>query len=145
MRLYHGKYIIPGLAVFFVIVTFPMWYGAATGKPAFENTIVPADGEHCVESKEFMRANHMQLLNDWRDEVVREGKRVYTAERDGREWNKSLTKTCMACHGKAKMEGENVVSATAATYCQHCHDYVGVNTYCWDCHIDPVRVGKEAK
>ena len=41
-----------------------------------------------------MRANHMKMLGAWRDGVVREGKRLYTAK-DGRTFEKSLTGTCI--------------------------------------------------
>ena len=133
MKLYHGKYIIPGLIVFLAGVTFPMWYGVARGGSTFQSPPNP-NGEQCIESREFMRDNHMRMLNAWRDEVVREGERVYVSQRDGKKYDKSLTKTCMACHGKVNAAGK---SAGAATYCGDCHDYVGVKPYCWDCHIDP--------
>lgn len=38
--------------------------------------LAPAD-QQCVESPEFIRANHMQLLNQWREESVRNGQIVY--------------------------------------------------------------------
>jgi len=139
MRLYHGKYIIPGLVAFLVVVTFPLWYGVVSGGPTFESLPNP-EGLECIESRDYMRANHMRLLTDWRDEVVREGDRIYTAQ-NGAQHEKSLTKNCMSCHGEVDEDGE---SASPATYCLDCHDYVGVKTYCWDCHVDPVAV-EEAK
>ena len=60
----------------------------------------------------------------WRDEVVRVNQRTFEAP-DGREWEKSLTRTCLACH------------AEKAEFCDKCHDYLGVQPYCWDCHVDP--------
>jgi len=143
MRFYHGRYIFPGLLAFMALITFPMWYGAAGSKPPFQNPVSNTAGEKCIESKDYMRANHMRLLIAWRDSVVRNGERTYIAS-DGRLWNKSLTPTCMACHGQANTAGE---STSPATYCEHCHRYVGVRTpiYCWDCHIDPVAVNKGAK
>ena len=133
MKLYHGTLILPGLILFLIAVTFPMWYGVASGKRSFESPPNP-NGEACIESKEYMRANHMQLLAKWRDDVVRRGERVHLSELDGKPYEKSLTGTCMACHGQADAEGK---STSAATYCLDCHEYVGVTTYCWDCHIDP--------
>jgi len=143
MKFYHGQYILPGLVVFLVLITFPMWYGVAGSKPPFANPVPNTAGEKCIEAKAYMRANHMQMLIRWRDEVVRQGERTYTAK-DGKQWNKSLTRTCMACHGQANEKGQ---STSPATYCEHCHAYVGVHTptYCWDCHIDPATVGKEGK
>lgn len=136
MKFYHGKFIIPGLIVFIVAVTFPMWYGVARGGATFQSPPNP-NGEQCIEDTEFMRGNHMQMLTEWRDEVVRDGDRIYTSKRDGKKHEKSLTKNCMACHGKADAAGK---STSAATYCGDCHDYVGVHPYCWDCHIDPAEM-----
>lgn len=144
MRLYHQNYIIPGLVAFLVIITFPMWSSIVTKKPNFDNPIAAAEGEACVESAAFMRTNHMQMLNQWRDEVVREGNRVYRAG-NGREWRKSLTGTCMECHGKAERVEGQWKSTSAATYCIECHNYVGISNYCWDCHVDPVEVGQAVK
>ncbi|MCL5270260.1 MAG: sulfate reduction electron transfer complex DsrMKJOP subunit DsrJ [bacterium] len=133
MKLYGGSYIIAGLVVFLGIATFPIWYGAiGQNKPAFQSPPNPA-GEQCIEPREYMRDRHMQLLTQWRDEAVRGGDWFYTAT-SGRKWTKSLTLTCMECHGKADAQGR---SLTAATYCGECHDYVGVSLYCWDCHVDP--------
>lgn len=133
MKLHGGPYIITGLVAFLAITTFPIWYGAVVGaKPAFKSPPNPQN-ELCIEPKGFMRDRHMQLLNQWRDDVVRRGDRVYIAT-DGKKWNKSLTQTCMACHGRVDAQGN---SQGAAMYCGQCHDYVHVTPYCWDCHIDP--------
>jgi hypothetical protein len=78
----------------------------------------------CVESKSFMRAEHMVMLNDWRDLVVREGDRIYIAN-DGKEYVMSLQNTCMKCHSNKKK------------FCDECHNYLAVKPYCWDCHIQP--------
>lgn len=151
--IYHGKYIVPGLVIFLVVITFPIWYGVARGGKQFDNPIEAKEGEQCIADTGWMRENHMQLLTRWRDEVVREGKRVREADRDGKNFLKeyplkSLTRTCMACHSKAKKNTQGKWESTsAATYCRECHEYVGVHSfsqspaYCWDCHVDPVRVG----
>jgi hypothetical protein len=76
-----------------------------------------------------MRAEHMQLLNDWRDEVVREGMHEHTSTLTGEHFSKSLVKTCMKCHESKEK------------FCDKCHDTLDVNPYCWDCHVAP----KEAK
>ena len=85
---------------------------------------LPTDEEQCVESAEWMKANHMDLLIDWREEVVRDGARTYTAS-DGKEYTKSLTDSCLDCH------------SPKAEFCDRCHDYVGTSPNCWNCHIDP--------
>ena len=76
--------IVLGLVIFLVLVSFPIWYTATqrpVGLPA--RSWSTRQGEtQCVESKEYMRAWHMDLLNEWRDSVVREGVRTYTSEAD---------------------------------------------------------------
>jgi hypothetical protein len=114
------------LIVMVGVVTFPIWYGMASGTDGAAPELEEADGE-CVESKAFMRAWHMDMLNEWRDEVVREADRSYTNVK-GKTFEKSLTNTCMDCH-----ENEE-------EFCGKCHDYAGVDPYCWDCHNRP---GKE--
>ena len=128
MKVYHGRYIVPALAAFLVVATLPLWRGLAGGKPEFQSPPNPK-GERCIESKAFMRADHMRLLLRWRDEVVRQDERVYVAT-DGRHWEKSL-KTCVACHGHADAQGH---STTAAAACSECHGYVNARLDCWNCH-----------
>jgi hypothetical protein len=71
-----GK-IVGGVIIFVVLMTSPLWYNALTAAPAEAPTLdqPPNGSKECVEPKEYMRANHMDLLNEWRDEVVRNGKR----------------------------------------------------------------------
>jgi hypothetical protein len=114
-----------GLVVFLALVTFPIWYNMVSGEAAEAPEIVLPIGEtQCVLDGDYMRTEHMQLLMDWRDEVVRDKQRIHTAE-DGRRFDKSLTRTCMDCH------------ANKAEFCDRCHDYLGVKPYCWDCHVEP--------
>ncbi len=116
--------------------------GKFRSKPALE---LPRDAKRCIRDTAFMRSNHMKLLNDWRDAVVRgevrkekiprrdatgkvvkdaAGKTVYqTIER-------SLTKTCLRCHDNPK------------AFCDRCHVYAGVtrpggSLKCFHCHIMP--------
>ena len=77
----------------------------------------------CVRSTEYMKAEHMQLLDVWREAVVRRGERTYVSP-DGKEYNMSLSNTCLDCH------------ANKTEFCDRCHDYASVQPYCWDCHID---------
>jgi hypothetical protein len=117
--------IVLGLAVFLVLATFPIWYNLVSGEePRQPELRLPQDETDCVADTAFMRTEHMQLLMDWRDEVVRTNQRDFTAE-DGRRYYKSLSGTCMSCHDN-KQE-----------FCDKCHDYVGVKPYCWDCHVEP--------
>jgi hypothetical protein len=123
------KWIIAGLAVVVVVALFPIWYaftaGESKARPELE---LPADETRCVEGREYMVANHMNLLNDWRDRVVREGEKTYTSEAYGTTYEMSLTRTCLGCH------------ATQQTFCLSCHDYAGVDPYCWDCHLQPEEI-----
>jgi hypothetical protein len=135
MKLYHGKYILPALGAFLVLVTLPIWRGVAARGHEFESPPNPK-GERCIEPKSFMRAQHMRLLVRWRDEVVRENKRVYTAT-DGRRWEKGL-KTCIGCHGHTDAQGR---STTAAASCTECHNYVNAKPDCWNCHSESAAPG----
>ncbi len=71
--------------------------------------------------------NHMDLLNEWRDTVVRKGERRYVSA-SGRAFDMSLTRTCMSCHTSKK------------EFCDSCHNYLAVVPYCWDCHVEPKEV-----
>ncbi len=131
MKLYNGGKILIGLAVFVAFVGFPFYFnlGKVNAKiepkintPAIQK-LAPED-RHCVQSKDFMRAEHMQLLNDWRDSVVREGNRIYSGM-NGKKYNMSLQNTCMNCHSNKK------------EFCDKCHNYMGVKPYCFNCHIAP--------
>ena len=117
--------ILAGLAGFLALVAFPLWYPlGASGDRARPELELPADEEACVEPTEFMTANHMNLLNEWRNAVVREGQIEYAAS-TGAPFEMSLTKTCLGCH------------ADRDTFCNRCHDYSGVTPTCFDCHIEP--------
>ena len=123
--MYDAGKIIPGIIIFFGLISFPIWATAVSGNIDYVPDLeIPADEEQCVESAEWMRANHMDLLIDWREEVVRDGARTYTAT-DGKEYSKSLTDTCLDCH------------SSKAAFCDQCHDYVAAKPNCWNCHVDP--------
>lgn len=126
--------ILLGLVIFLALVTFPLWYGAGKSAPAPVLSLdAPAinalQNKKCVEDKAFMRAGHMKMLNAWRDEVVREGRREYVAA-DGRKFEKSLTGTCLQCH------------SNKSSFCDRCHNYVGAKPSCFNCHIIPEEVKK---
>jgi hypothetical protein len=134
--MYDKSKIVGGLLIFLGLVTFPIWFTAASGKtgyrPELQKAVERSHGKNgCVEEVEYMKHWHMDLLNLWRDEVVREGKRIYVSS-DGTAHEMSLTTGCLRCH------------ADKAQFCDKCHDYLGVsdtasgdNVYCFDCHIVP--------
>ncbi len=119
-----GK-IIAGLVIFSILVSFPVWYNLGKAAPAPEPVLsaTAKAAKECVASKDFMKREHMQLLDLWREAVVRDGKRVYKAA-NGAQYDMSLSNTCLDCHDNK------------AEFCDKCHDYASVKPYCWDCHID---------
>jgi hypothetical protein len=83
-----------------------------------------------VESTQFMRFGHVDLLNNWKDAVVREGRRTYISS-TGNSYTMSLTNTCITqCHFKK------------SAFCDRCHDYMSVKPWCWDCHNFPREAGQ---
>jgi [DsrC]-trisulfide reductase subunit J len=124
--MYNAGKIFLGLGVFAVLVTAPAWYGAAHGKGSPPELAKPVEGTDCVEPKAFMRAKHMELLDSWRDAAVRRAERVYVSS-DGKHHQISLTGTCLRCHNEPEK------------FCNRCHEYAGVDVYCWDCHQQKKR------
>jgi hypothetical protein len=80
--------------------------------------------DQCVMDAAYMKGFHMDVLNDWRDVVVRDGKRLHKTD-DGRVYNMSLSKTCLDCHSNKEQ------------FCDRCHNYMSVDPYCWSCHTIP--------
>jgi hypothetical protein len=120
--------IVLGIIVFLLVALVPLWYGNLTGNIGFVPIIkVGTDAERCVENTLYMKSKHMDLLNNWKESVVRDGIRIHKAV-DGRLYNKSLTGTCLGCH------------SSKAQFCDRCHDYAGVKPKCWDCHVVPKDV-----
>ncbi len=136
MKLYDGGKILIGLAVFLAFALFPFYNNIGkvnakpepkTDTPAIQEWVKQYGKKECVESKEYMRAEHMQLLNNWRDAVVRGMYRQYTSMTNGKTFNMSLQNGCMKCHSNKK------------EFCDQCHNYMAVKPYCWDCHIQPME------
>jgi hypothetical protein len=124
--MYDASKIVAGLVVFVVLATSPLWYNALSAAPPDKPELqMPTNGStECVEATDYMRANHMDLLDVWRDTVVREDVRTYTSEA-GKEYTMSLSDTCLDCHAKKEQ------------FCDACHTYSAVTPYCWDCHVIP--------
>jgi len=122
-KIYNKTAVLAGIGFFLLLFTFPFW-NQMTGmgnKKAPEPVLTDTAGEYCVEDKAYMRAKHMQLLDRWRNEVVRENKTTYTNSR-GEHYPMSLTNTCLNCHSNKK------------EFCDTCHQSANVETYCFDCH-----------
>lgn len=126
-------FIVGGLMVFLVFVTTPVWRGVTTAKVTLAALEIksPPQEKQCVAPLSYMRTSHMQLLDEWRDSVVRAGQRKYTAY-NGKVYEKNLTQTCLsACHGSRQ------------EFCDRCHNYSGVSTLnCWNCHSDAPQVAR---
>lgn len=122
-----GK-ILFGLSVFVILVTFPFWGRLAGGEPEVGRAelVYPdlSKATACVEDSAWMTVNHMNLLNQWRDDLVRKGESEYISS-TGETYTKSLTKTCLNCH------------ETRDDFCTRCHDYADVQPTCWECHTTP--------
>ncbi len=126
--IYDKNKIVIGLIIFVGLVTLPFFYNliGASSKPEISldtPAINSMTKKQCVSSTEYMRANHMKLLNQWRDSVVRDGNRNLGLI-DGVEYDKSLQNTCLRCH------------SNKTAFCDRCHNYANVSVYCWDCHLD---------
>lgn len=126
--------IISGLVIFVIGVLSPFWAQAFFGDthqvPEPELLGASAKAKKCVLDKYDMRANHMSLLDEWRDSVVRDANRRYEAA-NGHSFGMSLSTgedSCLGCHeDKTK-------------FCDKCHVYASVDPYCWDCHIIPKEI-----
>lgn len=125
--------IMGGLAVFVLAVLSPFWFNMVTTTQAAPEPelLGPAkEAKKCVLDTYEMRANHMSLLDEWRDAVVRDADRIYVSA-NGHAFNMSLStgeNSCLGCHeDKAK-------------FCDACHTYTSVDPYCWECHTNPKEI-----
>jgi hypothetical protein len=116
-----------GLGAFLVLAAFPFWNRLfAAGDATAPQLELPADASQCVEATQYMTANHMDLLNRWRDAVVREGQTEYISRSfPDQTYVMSLTGTCLGCH------------TSREAFCTRCHDFANVEPTCWDCHLEP--------
>jgi hypothetical protein len=123
--MYDAGKVIAGIIIFLSFLTFPVWYNALKGKAAYIPDLkIVTKEKQCVESTGYMRTNHIKLLNEWRDAVVREGNRLYVAS-DGKRYEMSLSGTCLKCH------------LNKADFCDRCHNYLQVRPACFHCHVVP--------
>ena len=129
-KLYDRGKVLIGILILAALVAFPFLYniGKAAKAPEPElNTptiqALPEPERVCVEPKSYMTENHMKLLNEWRDQVVREGRRNYTGFTK-KNYTISLQNTCIGCHSNYD------------NFCDRCHTYSGITPYCWSCHLN---------
>ncbi|WP_417133561.1 sulfate reduction electron transfer complex DsrMKJOP subunit DsrJ [Rubneribacter badeniensis] len=124
--MYKGGRIIAFAALFCLAVLSPFIVNLANAAPAPEASLdTPAinalSQKECVADAAYMRDSHMQLLDEWRNDVVRTGSRECEGA-SGQVYEKSLDGTCLECHSNRE------------EFCDSCHDYAGVQPYCWECH-----------
>ncbi|MCA1944268.1 MAG: sulfate reduction electron transfer complex DsrMKJOP subunit DsrJ [Desulfovibrio sp.] len=123
--MYNAKYIMPGLVIFLGLITFPLWFNVLScTRYEAPQLALPEDQQECIIDAKVMRAEHMTLLNDWRDKYVRDGEITFTAA-NGKIYDMSLMNTCMSCHTNKEQ------------FCDSCHTKNSVYPYCWECHIAP--------
>jgi len=125
----RGK-IVTGIVIGLLLFLFPVFYnvGRAAKEPDPVLTDKAKQAKACVEPKAFMKTENMKMLDEWRQEVVRDNLRYYKST-TGKTYYKSLQTTCMDCH------------SNKSKFCDQCHNYMAVVPYCWDCHIAPKENG----
>jgi hypothetical protein len=121
----NKKLLMIGIIIFAVLATFPFWYNRGKAAPAPELVLTEQAkaAKECVLATDYMRKDHMKVLDLWRHTVVRNGERIFVNP-SGKEFTMSLTNTCLNCH------------SNKAEFCDRCHNYASVRPYCWDCHND---------
>jgi len=125
--MYDGGKIITGLIIGIGLLLLPFWpignkWASKAPKP--ELTPKAKEAGQCVEPKDYIEQKHMELLDKWRDEAIRKSNRLYRSSNNV-TYDISLQNTCMECH------------SNKAKFCDQCHNYTGVNPFCWECHIEP--------
>lgn len=124
--MYKGGRIIAFAAIFCLVVLSPFMvnaFGAPAGPDVSLDTpaINAMENKQCIVSTQDIKDTHMQMLDQWRNDVVREGSRDFTSS-SGQVYEKSLDNTCLKCHSNRQ------------EFCDKCHNYAGVKPYCWECH-----------
>jgi hypothetical protein len=110
---HRGLGVIAVFIIFLLVLTSPFLFHAVRGfSKVPEPEPEPGQGEACVRDTTYMRENHMKMLKEAREEVVREGIRVE---------ERSL-RNCRSCHPSKER------------FCDKCHNYAGVRPQCFNCH-----------
>jgi len=99
--------------------------------------------DSCVEPTDFMRRNHMEVIEHQRDETVHKGIR---------STNHSLA-GCIDCHVGYDQQRQPVPVYADGQFCRNCHEFAAVDMNCFDCHAgvpvhptgDPIRSGSGQK
>jgi hypothetical protein len=119
-----------GLLLLIAALAFAAPVLAADSNRVPKPVIEPARGEKCVESTEFMRRNHMELLKHQRDATTHQGIRTRNHSLNG----------CIECHASRK---NNSVVGSEQNFCQSCHSYAAVKLDCFECHASKPKAPAE--
>jgi predicted CXXCH cytochrome family protein len=114
--------LLVALAVLNDVLDAPEDEGVAKGVPM--PVIARGQGDSCVEDTEFMRRNHMTLLQHEHGEP-----RSKDIPRTGHS-----LKECLACHTVMGPDARPVTADSPEHFCRSCHDYAAVKIDCFDCH-----------
>ena len=128
--MYNAKAVIIAIIIFIALFTTPFWLswiGPDYTKTGVQLSLTAKEAGTCIEDVEFMRANHMRLLDEWRDQALREENRSYISALTGKRFEISLQNTCLRCHNNY------------SEFCEKCHVPNSVYPYCWTCHIIPTE------
>jgi len=126
--MYKAHRIIAFALVFLCIMLTPMLMNLGTSttppSPSLDTPRINSmTHPQCIEPAEYMRVEHMNVLDDWRTAVVRLGSTEYTNSA-GQVFLMSMEDSCLGCH------------SNRAAFCDTCYTYVAVSPDCWSCHND---------
>jgi predicted CXXCH cytochrome family protein len=89
-------------------------------------------GDKCIADTDFMRRNHMTMLDHQRDGTVHEGVRT----------KQFSLKECIACHAVNGPDARPITVKDPKHFCRVCHDYAAVKIDCFECHASRPVPGK---
>ena len=112
---------------------------ADAGSKASRVFIPPAPqkgkGDKCVADTDFMRRNHMTMLNHQRDDTVHDGIRTKQFSLEGmHRLSRGARARCTA----------GLHSKDPKHFCRTCHDYAAVKVDCFECHASRPEAEKAA-
>jgi hypothetical protein len=111
-----------GTALFVALALAPVWQRAGAQRAERPAPKIARPEARCVAPRELMRVSHMQVLDGWRDAVVRGGASRTATTAEGHQVARSLSGGCLECHPNQR------------EFCDRCHDDLLVRPVCWSCH-----------
>lgn len=91
---------------------------------AIQPVIPKGKGDQCVADTDFMRRNHMDVLNHDRDLTMYKGLRDVDFSLKG----------CIECHAVNDEQGQAITVKDERHFCRSCHDFAAVTVDCFQCH-----------